>query len=264
MKSSNETTFWESLRIQKRVLHALLLRELITRYGRKNIGFLWLFVEPMMVTLFMVLAWKEMRASQVSSLNIIAFVMTGYPLLMMWRGAVGQAMSAISANHALLYHRNVRVLDTINARVLLEVAGGTIAQVMLLLFLIALKWIEPPADIFYMLIAWTLMVWFGFALGWVLCVLNYHYEVVGKVWRATGLIMLGASGTLFFVYALHPKIQNILLWFPMIHGTEMFRHGYFGDSVMTLENVFYLVVCNLVLTFAGLLMVRDLSKRIEL
>jgi ABC-type polysaccharide/polyol phosphate export permease len=33
------------------VLGALLIRELLTRYGRHNIGFLWLFVEPMIFTL---------------------------------------------------------------------------------------------------------------------------------------------------------------------------------------------------------------------
>ena len=32
--------------IARRVIGALLLRELLTRYGRNNIGFLWLFVEP--------------------------------------------------------------------------------------------------------------------------------------------------------------------------------------------------------------------------
>ena len=34
----------DSLRVQRRVLGALFLREALTRYGRHNIGFLWLFV----------------------------------------------------------------------------------------------------------------------------------------------------------------------------------------------------------------------------
>ena len=41
----------DSLRVQGRVLVALLLREMLTRYGRHNIGFLWVFVEPMIFTL---------------------------------------------------------------------------------------------------------------------------------------------------------------------------------------------------------------------
>jgi ABC-type polysaccharide/polyol phosphate export permease len=33
--------------IQVRVIGALMLRELTTRFGRENIGFLWIMVEPM-------------------------------------------------------------------------------------------------------------------------------------------------------------------------------------------------------------------------
>ena len=33
-----------SLRVQRRVIGALFMREALTRYGRHNIGFLWLFV----------------------------------------------------------------------------------------------------------------------------------------------------------------------------------------------------------------------------
>lgn len=51
MKALHHASFWESLAIQRRVIGALLMREIITRYGRNNIGFLWLFVEPLLMTL---------------------------------------------------------------------------------------------------------------------------------------------------------------------------------------------------------------------
>ena len=44
-------TLAHSLGVQWRILGALLIREMLTRYGRHNIGFLWLFVEPMIFTL---------------------------------------------------------------------------------------------------------------------------------------------------------------------------------------------------------------------
>ena len=40
-------TMLQSLKIQQRVLYALLMREIITRFGRKNLGVLWLVGEPM-------------------------------------------------------------------------------------------------------------------------------------------------------------------------------------------------------------------------
>ena len=139
MKALHQTSFVESLMIQVRVVGALLMREIITRYGRNNIGFLWLFVEPLLLTLVIVLLWKFLRADRVSSLNIIAFVITGYPMAMMWRNVSNRAIGAIAANASLLYHRNVRVLDTIFARMLLEIAGATIAQIVIMAVLIAIE-----------------------------------------------------------------------------------------------------------------------------
>lgn len=109
MKELHKTSFLESLLIQKRVIGALLMREIITRYGRNNIGFLWLFVEPLLLTLVMVLMWKFFRMHNVSALNIVAFTLTGYPMMMMWRNASNRAIGSIAANTSLLYHRNVRV-----------------------------------------------------------------------------------------------------------------------------------------------------------
>ena len=68
--------------------------------------------------------------------------------MMMWRNASNRAIGSISANTSLLYHRNVRVLDTIFARMLLEIAGATIAQVVIMFALVVIGWIDVPADIF--------------------------------------------------------------------------------------------------------------------
>ncbi|UOO81738.1 ABC transporter permease [Uruburuella testudinis] len=263
MKALHQTSFLESLAIQVRVIGALLMREIITRYGRNNIGFLWLFVEPLLMTLLIVGLWGYFRANQVSSLNMFAFVMTGYPMMMMWRSASSRAIGAINANISLLYHRNVRVLDTLLARMLLEISGATIAQIVIMSLFIAMSWIEPPYDMFYMLVAWMLMAMFAVGLGLVICSVAYKFEAFGKIWGTLSFLMMPLSGVFFFVHVLPAKIQQYVLWIPMVHGTEMFRAGYFGPSVTTYENPWYLLLCNLVLLLLGLAMVSNFSKGVE-
>ncbi|WP_244105968.1 hypothetical protein [Burkholderia cenocepacia] len=41
-------TFWEQSRIQIRVIWALVMREMITRFGREGLGVLWMMAEPAM------------------------------------------------------------------------------------------------------------------------------------------------------------------------------------------------------------------------
>ena len=205
--------------IQKRVIGALLMREIITRYGRNNIGFLWLFVEPLLMTLMILLLWGAVRANQYSDLNIIAFTLTGYPLAMMWRNVSNRAIGAIGANASLLYHRNVRVLDTLFARMLLEIAGATIAQIAIVGVLILIGWIPAPADVFYMLMAWLLMAIFAIGLGLVICSIAFKVEAFGKIWGTFSFVMLPLSGVFFFVSSLPQQAQQYVLWMPMVHCT---------------------------------------------
>jgi capsular polysaccharide transport system permease protein len=58
---SNLKPFLKCLGIQLRVLHALMMRELITRYGRDNLGVLWLVGEPMIFTLGVTTLWHPNR-----------------------------------------------------------------------------------------------------------------------------------------------------------------------------------------------------------
>ncbi|QIM61887.1 sugar ABC transporter permease [Pasteurellaceae bacterium Orientalotternb1] len=263
MRYGDRTTLKRSYVLQKRVIGALLLREIITRYGRKNIGFLWLFVEPLLITSLIVIIWGALRFNQFSSLNIIAFMVTGYPLMMMWRNASNRAIGAVSANTSLLYHRNVRVLDTLIARMLLEIAGATIAQIVLMICLITLNVIPMPQDLFYMLLAWCLMAIFAFGLGLIICSIAEYSEVFGKIWGTLNLLLMPLSGSFFFVHSVPADAQKYLLWVPMIHGSEMFRKGYFGDSVTTYENPSYLLIVNLIFVLIGLIMVKNFSKGIE-
>ena len=261
LTQTRETTLKESLKIQRRVIRALLLREMITRYGRNNLGFLWLFVEPLLATMIIALVWGFGRGDHISNLNIVAFMVTGYPLLMMWRRASDQMMSAVSANIGLLYHRNVRVLDLLFSRCILEIFGATVAQIVILILFIFTGLIPLPADIFYMLMAWILMAFFAVGLGMILYSISVRSEVFGKIWKSMGLIFMLLSGVFYFASALPQQIREIVLWVPMIHGTEMFRHGYFGATVVTMENPWYLALWDIILLLVGLMAVNGVVRQ---
>ncbi|MBE2893670.1 ABC transporter permease [Spirabiliibacterium falconis] len=263
MQYGDQTTFRQSLAIQGRVIGALLMREIITRYGRKNLGFLWLFVEPLLLTFAIVLMWKFFRADRYSTLNIIAFVITGYPMAMMWRNASSRAIGAINANIGLLYHRNVRVLDTLIARMLLEIAGASIAQIIIMAVFVLLGWIDLPNDTLYMLFAWSLMAMFALGLGLIISAIAFYFEAFSKIWSTLSFIILPLSGAFFFVNSLPESVQAYVKWIPMVSGTEMLRHGYFGNQVITHEDPYFLILCNLTMLLIGLALVNKFSQGVE-
>ena len=51
---------------------------MLTRFGRHNIGFLWLFAEPMLFTLGVTALWTAAKSVHGSDMPIVAFAITGY------------------------------------------------------------------------------------------------------------------------------------------------------------------------------------------
>lgn len=258
-----QSTFSRSLRIQSRVIGALLMREIITRYGRHNIGFMWLFVEPMVFTLGITGLWSLVKVAHGSAIPITAFALTGYSSVLLWRNSVNRCNLAITPNLSLLFHRNVRVLDLFIARLLLEISGATISFIVLSVIFISIGWAEPPRDILKLLEGWVVLIWFAVGLGLVVGSLSERSEVVDRVWHTITYLLFPLSGAAYMVDWLPKALQEWALLLPMVHGVEMLREGYFGSRLHFHYSIAYVSAANLIVLFIGLALAREAGRRVE-
>lgn len=256
-------SFAESWEIQKRVISALLMREILTRYGRHNIGFLWLFAEPMIFTLAVTALWTVAKLDQVSTIPIVAFAITGYSSVLLWRNMPGRCISAIEPNLPLLYHRNVKLSDVFLSRLALEAAGATMSLVALVLIFWGIEWLSPPENILQVAFAWLMLGWFGAGLAMLLGALSWSSEVVDKLWHPAAYILFPLSGAAFLVDSLPPAGQTAILYLPMVHGVEYLREGYFGSKINAHYDLTYMAIWNAGLSIAGLLRVRAVSGEVR-
>ena len=250
---------WE---IQLRVIGALLIRETLTRYGRHNIGFLWLFVEPMLFTLGVTALWTATKTVHGSNLPIVAFALTGYSSVLLWRNMPGRCIGALWQNLALLYHSNIKVLDIYLARLVLEFGGATLSFTVLGTILVSLHIIDPPHDITKVVAGWLLLTWFGGALAIALGALSHRSELIEKLWHPAAYLLFPLSGAAFMVSALPPFARELVLYIPTVHGVEMVRDGWFGDRALAIYNLSYIVPFNLVLTLYGLLQTTRVAEAV--
>ncbi|WP_373976093.1 ABC transporter permease [Chitinibacter sp. SCUT-21] len=241
-----------SFSIQCTVISALLMREVITRYGRNNLGFMWLFFEPMLFTAGISILWYFTRGAHGLSLPIIPFALTGYSTVLLWRNASTRCAKAIEPNISLLFHRNVTVLDLFITRVLLEIAGATIALIGLSVIFISLGLMKIPSDILTMIWGWLLFCWFAFSLGLIVGVMTEVSETFGRTWGLLTYLAFPLSGAFFMVEWLPHSAAQWMLLIPMVHGTEMLREGYFGPLVNAHYDASYFALINFVMLFIGL------------
>lgn len=264
MASPAPLSLTANLKVQRRVLGALVIRELLTRYGRHNIGFLWLFVEPMIFTLGVTALWTATKSVHGSDLPIVAFALTGYSSVLLWRNMPGRCIGALDANLSLMYHRNIRALDIYFARLMIEFSGATISFFTLSLLFITIGWLAPPEDVIKVAGGWLLIAWFGAALAIALGALSHAYELVDKLWHPASYLIFPLSGSAFLVAALPPFAQDMVLTIPMVHGVELVRDGFFGSKAQAIYDPGYVLTCSLVLSVIALMVARWVQRRVVL
>lgn len=260
--SAQISTLGRSASVQWRVIHALLMREILTRYGRHNIGFLWLFVEPMLFTTGVTTIWTLTQAVHGSKLPIVAFALTGYSAVLLWRNMPSRCIGAIDPNLSLMFHRNVRVIDIFLARLILEAGGATISFVTLAIFYIYIGWLEPPQDMLTIVAGWLLIAWFGASLAIFLGALAEKTELVDKIWHPLSYLAFPLSGAGFMVDALPPEAQKYILLVPMVNGVELVREGYFGAEIHAHYDIPYMIACCVTFTLLALAQVAVANREI--
>jgi len=262
MNPSFETSMSSSIKVQARVIWALLMREIITRYGRHNIGFLWLFIEPMMFSIGITILWS-FTGTPKGIIPVAGFALTGYSAIVLWRNTVNQSAKTSSANQGLLYHSQVKILDLILSRAFLEAAGVSISFISLSFAFTAIGLMSLPVDPLQTVIAWFLLIWFVIGAGMIAAYAGETSEVFDRIWHVMMYLTLPFTGAFSMVSWLPLSVQEILLWSPMVHAVEMLREGYFGEGVNAIYSVFYLMSCNLVLTLVGLILIRKIRRNLE-
>ena len=246
-------------RIQNRVIKALLIRELTTRFGRENIGFLWMMVEPLLFAVLVGIMWNILGNTE-HGLNVTAFVVTGYLPLTLFRHAVSRSVKAFSANGSLLYHRQIKILDFILVRFAIETIGTMMAYAFIGTVLYAINIFPMPAHVEYLISGWVLYCLFTLSLCLILAPASEYSDALEKFIPVSTYIMIPFSGTFNMMSWLSPQLRDILYWSPPVNAMEMMRYGVFGDRVTPYYNPVVPLAALIVVLPIGLTLCRRIRR----
>ena len=247
-------------RIQVRVIGALMSRELTTRYGRENIGFLWVMAEPLLFAGLVSIVWSYMKGPAEHGVAVVAFVISGYLPLTFLRNSIGRCTSIFLANGSLMYHRQIRILDFVFVRVLIEMIGCMMAYVFIGVVLGYLGYFPMPANLGFLIAGWLFYALFVLSLCFIIAPLSEMSEVLEKVLPVTTYIAIPFSGTFTMMSWLSPTARDVLWWSPMVTAIEMMRFGLFGDAVRPYYDIRVPIAFSLIFSLVGLAMCRYVRR----
>jgi len=256
------SSFVAGWRVQRRVIGALMIRELVTRFGRENIGFLWIMVEPLLFAVLVGIVWRFMKGPEEHGISIIAFVATGYIPLTFFRHAVTRSVRIFTVNSGLMYHRQIKIVDFILVRVLIEAIGATMAFLFIGTVLNILNEFPTPSDIGAFLGGWLVYCLFTFSLCLVLAPLSEMSEVIEKFVPVVTYIMIPFSGTFNMTAWLAPAAQRAVYFSPFVHAMELLRYGIFGSRINAKWDLSVPLEASLFLVLIGLALCRRVRREL--
>lgn len=255
-------SFVRSLRIQRRVINALIVRELTTRYGRENIGFLWMMAEPLLFAGLVGLLWTFMKGQSEHGVGVVPFVVTGYIPLTLFRNSVGRAVGLFTANASLMYHRMISLFDFIFVRCLIEAAGALMAYLFIGILLYVFGAFPMPENPGFLVAGYVLYSLFTFSVCLILAPLSEISDVLEKFMPVTVYIMIPFSGTFNMTSWLAPSLRGMMYWSPPVNAMEMMRYGVFGDDVQPIFDPAVPLAVTLICMMVGLMLCRHIRRKL--
>lgn len=248
--------------VQLRVIHALMIRELITRFGRENIGFLWIMAEPLLFAVLVGLLWHFTHGSTEHGVSVIAFVATGYIPITLFRHGVARSVAVFTVNQSLLYHRQIKIVDFILSRFIIEILGGMMAYLFMAVVLIAFGEFPIPSDIGLLIAGWLLYSVFCFSLCLIIAPLSEVSDAMEKFIPVTTYLMIPFSGLFYMVSWVTPEAREFLLLSPFVNGMEMMRKGIWGDQVTAYYDIWNPIICSAIAALVGLILCRRVRRKL--
>jgi capsular polysaccharide transport system permease protein len=264
LRSRNSHFLRQGLAAQARNIRALILRDMMMRYGRDNIGFVWVILEPLLLTAGVMVIWSFTMGSGKHGVRLVEFVLTGYLPLTLWRHMSNNSIGLFRRSAGLLYHRYISLFDILISRMMLELIGTTAAFLVVWGSLCVAGLAAPIENLGLLILGWLMMAWLAGVVGTIIAAVTEVSETAERFIQPIQYVTLPMSGAFFMVDWLPTWAQHAVLFNPMVHCYEVFRAGYFGPFLPTHYDLTYFCAWAFGLTFIGVISIQRVRSHVRL
>lgn len=239
------------------VVHALILREAITRYGRRSAGYIWALFVPVLQAVVLIALFSAIGRSAAAGDSLVVFFITGIIPVFAWRNAAVRGATALHANRALMTYPQVRPFEIVLARTVLELSTSAVVVLVIVVAMAVFggltldHWVDRPLSLMAALAVFVLLC-HGTA------VLSAQIGRVFDQWKdimgATGRVFFFASGVWYTFASLPPGPRGIVAYNPLAHLIEWIRDAVISSYSSDLYNPWYPLWVAIILLAAGLFM----------
>lgn len=258
---------WSDLRngtqLQVRIIGALMMREMRTRFGELKFGYAWALIEPMVQIGILVSIFTMLGRHPQLGTSYETFFLNGFVPYSLYTQISSRAALAINANRALLTFPPVRNMDTVWSRIVLEIATGLISMIILMAIFSYFDIPVIPHDFLAYLGGFTSVIALGTGMG----LLNAALEPIWNMW----MMLYGwftrfqyfFCGIFFVPDLMPPTFRYYVSLNPLSHSLIWIREGFYDGYESSILHKGFPFVVAIALAIAGLAIERVFRRRVD-
>ena len=225
-----DLSFWVLAERKYKVIGALVLREIITRFTQSRFGYFWVLMEPLLHVGALAVAFRfTTHGKPPLGDSFFFFYFTGLIPYHMFVHTLERVTHSVSENKHLFMISSIKVEDLIIARGIVEFYTEAVVFVIFLIGF-ALFGIDPtPTDMGAILLS-SIVAWaLGLGFGCTNVAVHPYTLIWEKSWGIWSRAVYFASGIFYFPAMMPSWVRQALEWNPMLHVVDWFRTGFYPD-----------------------------------
>jgi capsular polysaccharide transport system permease protein len=252
------------LRRQLAIMRALMIRDMMSRFGRDNVGFVWVVLEPMILTVGVMTLWRVMFGQEKEGATVVEMVFSSYMPLTLWRHMTSVTALIYRRSMSLRYHRRITLLDIYLGRQALEFVATSTAALVVWVFLVMLGLTGLPHRFDLLLIGWLAMGSMALGTGALVTAATERWDAAERFIPPVQYLLIPLSGSFFLQDWVPEDARRLFLLNPLVHCYEMVRGGYWGPTIPTYYDIWYPYTWGAILIFFGILSINNVRNYIQL
>lgn len=239
---------------QCNVVFALLFKDFRAKTSNGRLGLIWVAIEPAIQVFVLGTLWYLAGRIAIAGIDIGLFLATGVLPYIIVRRSLQDIPSALSANDSFYNYQQVKPVDAVIARFILDmlllIIGG-----FLVLFLLAWffgSWIKVENGLPLIGILLTAMA-MGFGISLLLATYGYLYDGLLKGISTFSRPLMFVSAVFYTPNDLPSEARYFLSWNPIVQIIEYIRYYALGVRLFPEADFWYALLLALCALFFGVI-----------
>ena len=244
------------------VLHALMLRDMRTRFGASLWGYGIVVLWPCVHVFMLIAIYTFQKLAAPLGDNTPLFFATGAVPVLVFQYISREVMKAVIMNRPLTYYPQVKLFDVILARVLVEIVTGFLALLVVTSVLVIIGANPIPPNPLMAVCGYLAAIVLGIGVGTINVAIIGFFPgwIIG--YALFSIILYLSSGVMFLPSYMPDKIYYWMKYNPAMQVAEWVRSAYYPYAGIQVD-YFYVLTFGLTAATVGLFLVKHVVAKIQ-